>query len=69
MVRNKKVLAGIVVLALVVAGAGVGYAKWGGSGSSTKKDLLVILADVQRRTLQDTRDPDRHARASRSGAR
>src|SRR5437879_4312402 len=53
MVRNKKVLAGIVVLALVVAGAGAGYAKWGGDSSSKKKDL-IILADVQRRTLQDT---------------
>ena len=50
---NKKVLAGILVLALVVAGAGVGYARWGGSSSSKKKDL-VILQDVQRRTLQDT---------------
>ena len=53
MVRNKKVLAGILVLALVVAGAGVGYAQWGGDSSSKKKDL-IILADVQRRTLQDT---------------
>ena len=53
MVLRNKVLAGIVVLALVVAGAGVGYAKWGGGGSSKKKDL-IILADVQRRTLQDT---------------
>jgi multidrug resistance efflux pump len=53
MVRNKKVLAGIVILALVVAGAGIGYAKWGGSSSSAKK-ALIILADVQRRTLQDT---------------
>jgi Calx-beta domain/Putative peptidoglycan binding domain len=52
-VRNKKVWAGIVVLALVIAGAGFGYAKTGGSSSSTKKDL-VILSDVQRRTLQDT---------------
>jgi hypothetical protein len=52
-VGNKKVLAGILVLALVVAGAGVGYAKWGGSDTAKKKDL-IILADVQRRTLQDT---------------
>jgi len=53
MVGSKKVWAGILVLALVVAGAGVGYAEWGGSSSGKKKDL-IILADVQRRTLQDT---------------
>lgn len=53
MVGNKKVLAGVLVLALVVAGAGVGYAQWGGSDTAEKKDL-IILADVQRRTLQDT---------------
>ena len=53
MVGNKKVWAGILVLVLVVAGAGVGYAQWGGS-SSSKKKALIILADVQRRTLQDT---------------
>jgi multidrug efflux pump subunit AcrA (membrane-fusion protein) len=52
-VRNKKVVAGIVVLALVVVAAGVGYLTLGKSDSSKKKDL-VILADVQRRTLQDT---------------
>jgi multidrug efflux pump subunit AcrA (membrane-fusion protein) len=52
-VGNKKVWAGILVLALVVAGAGAGYAQWGGSGSGTKKPL-VILADVERRTLQDS---------------
>lgn len=53
MVASKKVWAGILVLALVVAGAGVGYAQWGGSDSGKKKDL-IILADVERRTLQDT---------------
>jgi hypothetical protein len=53
MVGNKKVWAGILILALVVAGAGVGYAQWGGSDSGKKKDL-IILADVERRTLQDT---------------
>src|SRR5689334_11583596 len=53
MVGNKKVWAGILVLALVVAGAGVAYAQWGGSDSGKKKPL-VILADVERRTLQDT---------------
>ncbi len=52
MVRNK-VVAGIVVLALVVAGAGYGYSKWSSSGSSKKKDL-VILSEVTRQTLQDT---------------
>ena len=53
MVGNKKVWAGILILVLVVAGAGVGYAKWGGSDSGKKKDL-IILSDVERRTLQDT---------------
>jgi len=53
MVGNKKVWAGILILALVVAGAGVGYAQWGGSDSGKKKDL-IILSDVERRTLQDT---------------
>ena len=52
MVRNK-VVAGIVILALVVAGAGIGYAKWHGGGSSKKKDL-VVLSQVTRQTLQDT---------------
>ncbi|MDX6567338.1 MAG: hypothetical protein QOE10_3000, partial [Gaiellales bacterium] len=51
-VGNKKVWAGIVVLALVVAGSGIAYAQWGGSSGSKKP--LVILADVERRTLQDT---------------
>jgi hypothetical protein len=53
MVGSKKVWAGILILALVVAGAGVSYAEWGGSDSGKKKDL-IILADVERRTLQDT---------------
>jgi len=53
MVGSKKVWAGILILALVVAGGGVAYSQWGGSDSSKKKDL-IILADVQRRTLQDT---------------
>ena len=53
MVGNKKVWAGILILALVVAGAGVAYAQWGGSDSGKKKDL-IILSDVERRTLQDT---------------
>jgi hypothetical protein len=52
-VGNKKVWAGILVLALVVAGSGIAYARWGGSDSGAKKPL-VILADVERRTLQDT---------------
>ena len=53
MVGSKKVWAGILILALVVAGAGGAYAQWGGGGSSKNKPL-VILADVERRTLQDT---------------
>jgi len=51
-VRNK-VVAGIVILALVVAGAGIGYSKWH-SGGSSKKKALVILSEVSRQTLQDT---------------
>jgi len=51
--RNKKVLIGIAVFVLLVAVAGVGYAQTGGSSSAKNKDL-VILSDVQRRTLQDT---------------
>ena len=50
--RNK-VVAGIVILALVVAAAGIGYSKWNSGGSSKKKDL-VILSEVSRQTLQDT---------------
>ena len=53
MVGSKKVWAGILILALVVAGAGVGYAQLSDSDSGKKKDL-IILADVERRTLQDT---------------
>ena len=52
MVGSKKVWAGILVLVLVVAGAGIGIATLG--KSSSKKKALIILADVQRRTLQDT---------------
>ena len=47
MVGSKKVWAGILILALVVAGAGVAYAQWGGSDSGKKKDL-IILSDVER---------------------
>ena len=54
MLRNKKVLAGIVILALVVAGGGFGYSKWNNGGGSSKNKDLVILQSVQRRTLQDT---------------
>src|SRR3954463_567479 len=52
-VGNKKVWAGILVLVLVVAAAGVGYVTLGKDDSGKKKDL-IILADVQRRTLQDS---------------
>ncbi len=50
---RSKVVVGIAVLAVVLAGGGFGYAKWNGGDSSKKKDL-IILQDVQRRTLQDT---------------
>ena len=53
MTRNTKVLAGIAATIGIVAGAGVGYAKTGNSSSSSKKDL-IILDEVQRRTLQDS---------------
>ncbi len=51
--RRRKVLLGAGGLVLVVAGVGIGLGQTGGAGSSTNKDL-VILANVQRRTLQDT---------------
>ncbi len=51
--HNKKLIVGVVIVALVVAGAGIGYATWNSGGSSNNKDL-IILASVQRRTLQDT---------------
>jgi hypothetical protein len=47
------VLLGVGGLVLAVAGAGIGYAQTGGA-SSTSNKALVILANVQRRTLQDT---------------
>ena len=57
---QRKVLLGVGALVLVGAGAGIGLGQTGGASSSTNKDL-VILANVQRRTLQDTitleRDP------------
>jgi hypothetical protein len=51
--RNKKVLIALASLVVVVAGAGIGYAQMGGTSSASNK-ALVILANVQRRTLQDT---------------
>ena len=51
--RRRKILLGVVCLVLVVAGVGIGLGQTGGASSSTNKDL-VILANVQRRTLQDT---------------
>ena len=52
MFRNKWFI-GAVVLVVVIAAGGVAYARSGSGGSSKKKDL-IILSDVQRRTLQDT---------------
>jgi multidrug efflux pump subunit AcrA (membrane-fusion protein) len=52
-VRNKWVV-GIAILAVVVAVAGIGYAKTNSDDKSSKNKDLIILADVQRRTLQDT---------------
>jgi multidrug efflux pump subunit AcrA (membrane-fusion protein) len=53
MTRNGKVLTAIAVTVAVVASAGAGYAAWGDSSTSKSKNL-IILDDVQRRTLQDT---------------
>ena len=53
MTRNGRVLTAIAVTVVVVAGAGTGYAEWGGSSSSKSKSI-VILDNVQRRTLSDT---------------
>jgi len=50
---RRKVLLGIGALVVVVAGVGIGLGQTGGASSTTNKDL-VILANVQRRTLQDT---------------
>ncbi len=50
---RRKVLLGAGALVLVVAGTGIGLGQTGGASSSANKDL-VILANVQRRTLQDT---------------
>src|SRR5436190_12088795 len=52
-VRNKWIV-GIVILAVVLVAAGFGYTKWNDNGGSSKHKDLVILQDVQRRTLQDT---------------
>ena len=49
--RNKWLIVAVVAVVVIAAG-GVAYAK-SGSSSSKKKDL-IILSDVQRRTLQDT---------------
>ena len=51
--RRRKVLLGVSGLVLVIAGVGIGLGQTGGASSSTNKDL-VILGNVQRRTLQDT---------------
>jgi hypothetical protein len=53
MVSRNKWIAGILILAVVVVAGGVAYSKSDSGGSSSKKDL-IILNDVQRRTLQDT---------------
>jgi hypothetical protein len=50
--RNKWVIGAIVIVVLVAAG-GYAYAQKDSGGSSKKKDL-IILNDVQRRTLEDS---------------
>ena len=54
MTRNGKVLTALAVTVVVVVGAGAGYATWGGDSKSSSKKDLIILDDVQRRTLSDT---------------
>jgi hypothetical protein len=51
--RGRKTLFVVIAVAVVAAGVGIGYAQSAGSNSSSNK-ALVILANVQRRTLQDT---------------
>ena len=52
MTRNTKVLIGVGAVVVLVAAIAVGYSQ-SGTSSAKNKDT-VILADVQRRTLQDT---------------
>jgi hypothetical protein len=51
--RNKKILIAIAAVVVVGAAVGIGLAQSGGATSSSNK-ALIILASVQRRTLQDT---------------
>ena len=53
MLRNKKMWAGILVLALVAAGGGFGYSKWNNDSGSSKTET-IILKKVLRQTLKDT---------------
>ena len=52
MSRNTKVLIGVGAVVVLVAAVAIGYSQ-SGTSSAKNKDT-VILADVQRRTLQDT---------------
>jgi hypothetical protein len=52
--KNGKVLTAIAVTVVVVAAAATGYALSGNSSGSTQSKNLVILDNVQRRTLKDS---------------
>ena len=54
MTKNGKVLTAIAVTVVVVAAAATGYALSGNSSGSTQSKNLVILDNVQRRTLKDS---------------
>ncbi len=51
--RNKKFLVAIAGVVVVLGAAGIGYAQSGGTTSSSNQPV-VIVSNVQRRTLQDT---------------
>jgi hypothetical protein len=53
LLRNKKLVITLASVVLVLVAAGVGFAQMGRTTSSQNKPL-VIVANVQRRTLQDT---------------
>jgi multidrug efflux pump subunit AcrA (membrane-fusion protein) len=49
--RNKKIIAGVVVVALVAGGLAFAFV---GGGSSTTQNEVIVYSRVQSRTLQDT---------------
>ncbi|MGH9090396.1 MAG: peptidoglycan-binding protein, partial [Acidimicrobiales bacterium] len=53
MTRNRKIVAGVAVLALAAAGVAVGLVATSG-GSGAKQGEVIVFGKVQTRTLQDT---------------